>query len=368
MGLLRCLGLPIPGKPRAAVQGSEVFLPSEPTVTVLMPVYNDERFVAEALTSILNQQGVDFDLVIIDDAGTDRSREILSTFSDARITLIHHAANRGLAASLNHGLLHCRGRYIARQDADDVSEPFRLRKQVAYLEQNSQIAYSGTGIQIIDEDGHRGKTYLYPVDSAEIRNCFLNFYSTLPHSSLMFRREALLAVGGYDEMFAKAEDFDLHLRLLERFDAGSIREPLVRIRMTQNSMQNSDRSGECLKYSLFAYAKHRVERRYGALNYSARRKLLDEVDSWFQQSALGGCWRAAMSRRLALGSIRRGRISTGLAGLSRAIAEDPKWVFNYLMHGRRHLLSPAKRAELEALADGFLGSAEFAAKQPVAAK
>jgi len=127
---------------------------SNPIVSVLMPVYNDAPYIAEAMESILAQAGPDLEFVIVDDAGTDGSSAILRSFSDDRITLICQNVNRGLAASLNDGLRYCRGKYIARQDGDDVSEPGRFRKQVAYLDRNAGIAYVGTGVVVIDEKGN----------------------------------------------------------------------------------------------------------------------------------------------------------------------------------------------------------------------
>src|SRR5581483_9504087 len=117
---------------------------SKPIVTVLMSVYNGERYLREAIESILVQTWQDFELVCINDGSTDQSREIVLSFNDPRIRLVDNEQNLGLAKSLNKGLMLARGNLIARQDADDISEPDRLLKQVAFLEQWSEIVLVGS--------------------------------------------------------------------------------------------------------------------------------------------------------------------------------------------------------------------------------
>ena len=326
----------------------------KPTVSVLMSVYNDERFVAEAIQSVLGQTGPDFEFIIVDDAGVDGSSAILRSYRDERITLISHSANKGLAASLNHGLQYCRGEYIARQDGDDVSEPLRIQSQVAYLQQHPEIAYVGTGVTIIDEDGIKVRTCLFPEDPDEIRASFSRLRNPLPHGSLMFRREAIESVEGYDEGFRTAEDHDLHLRLLEHFSAASIRKPLIRLRMRKSSMQFADRSSEGLKGVLFAHARQLARRKYGTLPGDKEASLRSAVAEWFQCTSLARCWNAALSRRMAVGSIRAGRLWEGSIKLLRAIAEDPKWLPEYIACGERMILTAKRRRELESIIDGLL--------------
>jgi glycosyltransferase EpsE len=321
-----------------------------------MSVYNDERFIAESMESILAQEGPEWEFVIVDDAGTDNSSAILDSYTDRRITLIRHTVNRGLAASLNHGLLYCRGRYIARQDGDDISEPGRIRKQAAFLEQRPDIAYVGTGLTVIDEEGRRGRTYMYSDRPEYMRECIQRLNVPLCHPTLMFRREALLAVAGYDELFKKSEDYDLHTRLLARFNASSIREPLVRLRQRGQSMQSGDSSGECLKYVLFAYARQLAEPEYGSLPRNAELLLLSEITEWFQRGPLGRCWTASIKRRTALESFVQGRRWRGLVGLARAISQDPAWLADFTLHGQRILLTPTMHRELEAIIDRVLGA------------
>jgi glycosyltransferase involved in cell wall biosynthesis len=320
-----------------------------------MSVYNDAQFIAESMESILSQDGPECEFVIVDDAGTDNSSAILDSHSDPRITLIRHDGNRGLAASLNHGLRYCRGKYIARQDGDDVSGPGRIRKQVALLEHHPEIAYLGTGLIVINEQGKQGRKYLFPEEPEEIRKQVRNLMTPLAHPTLMFRREALLAVNGYDELFKKSEDYDLHMRLLARFNASNIREPLVRLRLRGQSMQNSDSSGECLKYALFAHAKQLAECKLGTLQGSAEQLLLVGISEWFQQGTLGRCWKAGIDRRMALEKFVQGQRWLGLIEFVQAVVEDPRWVTDFIVHGRRIILTPSMRKQMEAIIDRVLG-------------
>lgn len=117
-----------------------------PSVTILMPVYNGERFLRQTIESILNQTFTDFEYLIIDDASTDTSRDIIRCFNDPRIRLVENVKNDGLIKTLNRGLALAQGEYIARQDQDDISHPTRIEKQFAFLNDNPEIVLLGTQI------------------------------------------------------------------------------------------------------------------------------------------------------------------------------------------------------------------------------
>jgi len=125
-----------------------------PIVSVLMSVYNSERHLRQSIQSVLDQSFADFEFVIVEDGSEDSSPRILSEFArqDARIVLIKNETNRGLAASLNRGLERAQGKYVARQDADDISLPNRLELQSAYLETHPEIGILGSACTIIDEE------------------------------------------------------------------------------------------------------------------------------------------------------------------------------------------------------------------------
>lgn len=204
-----------------------------PKVTVLMPVYNGEQFLREAIDSILNQTFTDFEFMIINDASTDDSVEIVESYKDRRINLIHNETNIGLIATLNKGLALACGEYIARMDADDKSLPERLAKQVKFLDAEPDIAVVGTGIQMIDGSGHKiGPHILFP-ESHNLIRWRLCFSSPIVHPTVMLRKAEVLKVGGYRPEAQQAEDYDLWERLSHICKLLNMREVLLLLRKHQ---------------------------------------------------------------------------------------------------------------------------------------
>jgi glycosyltransferase involved in cell wall biosynthesis len=188
---------------------------SPPKVSVVMAVYNNRRYVPEAVESILNQTFKDFEFIIIDDGSTDGSGEWLEhrAKTDVRIRLVRQE-NRGLTKSLNIGCSLVRGDFIARMDADDVSYPNRFSIQIEVLKSCSDVVALGSQIRYIDAGGVPLFIRRLPLEHEEIEQCHLaKWGGFINHSSVMMRRNALEAVGGYDEKFPKAQDYDLWFRL-----------------------------------------------------------------------------------------------------------------------------------------------------------
>jgi glycosyltransferase involved in cell wall biosynthesis len=154
----------------------------EPMVTVLMPVYNASCYLREAIGSILLQTLRDFEFIIVDDGSTDESRDIINSYPDTRIKVISHKTNLGLITALNTGIDNARGRYIARMDADDISAPERLEKQVEFMEMNSEIGVLGTWYETFGKENHKEGL---PVDPAEVK-CHLLFHSPISVFTLSF--------------------------------------------------------------------------------------------------------------------------------------------------------------------------------------
>lgn len=186
-----------------------------PKVTVLMAVHNGEDYLQDAIQSILSQTFRDFEFLIVDDGSTDRSREIVQSFRDGRIRLVETGRNIGLPAALNAGLREARGEYIARQDADDRSLPGRLEAQVALLDASPDIHAVGAWFQSIDGQGALFGCNRPAGASPEIAEQLAAGLNPLAHGSVAFRRETVLDLGGYDERFWYAQDFDLWLRLVQ---------------------------------------------------------------------------------------------------------------------------------------------------------
>lgn len=199
-----------------------------------MAVYNGEKYVREAIESILNQTFKDFEFILVNDGSTDRTREILESYNDPRIVLIHQG-HMGLTRSLNKGIALAKGKYIARQDADDISLPDRLEKQIEFLELHKDIALLGTAAQIIDIRGSYLKTVKYPTDHSSLRIA-IKHSNHFWHGSVMFRRQIFFELGGYHEIFFTAQDYDLWLRFVEKFTVANLSDPLYKYRLNYLSL------------------------------------------------------------------------------------------------------------------------------------
>lgn len=206
----------------------------QPRVTVLMTVYNGLPYLREAVESVLAQAFADFEFLIIDDASSDGSWAWLQGARDARMRLARNDRNRGQVRSLNHGLSLASGECVARLDQDDACLPTRLGKQVAWLDAHPDAAAVGTLMTGMGPEGRRNGWTLgrrQPNYGSFVASLLLGL-TPVCHPSVMFRRERIQQLGGYDESFAPAEDVELWARLaIHRQYAGVIAEPLVRCRM-----------------------------------------------------------------------------------------------------------------------------------------
>ena len=188
----------------------------DPVISVLMSVYNGEKYLSEAIESILHQTFADFEFIIIDDASTDRSLGIIQTYAaiDNRIIMVVNKDNLGLTRSLNKGLHLARGEYIARMDADDISFPERFEKQLAYLCKNQDVWVLGGQIQRINASGepitpswvYKQKHYLW---TALIK------IPGIAHPTAMMRKDKIMAIGGYPEEFKYSQDQALWSKLFD---------------------------------------------------------------------------------------------------------------------------------------------------------
>lgn len=214
---------------------------TDPLITVLMSVYNGDAYLQEAIDSILNQTYANFEFVIINDASTDQTSVILDKCTDSRVVQLHNKSNIGLTKSLNKGLAIAKGKYLARQDADDISLPDRLAQQVAFLDTFPEVAVVGSFYVHLYEDGRPEQTVEMPTTDDAIRQQ-LFYQHCFCHGSVMMRRSALEAVGGYNEQFKTAQDRDLWLRLAERYSLANLAQPLYKLRMHAASVTGSKRN------------------------------------------------------------------------------------------------------------------------------
>lgn len=201
-----------------------------PLVSVVLPVYNAEKTIGRAVESILEQTFSNFELLIINDGSTDRTSKIISDFSDPRISILSQE-NKGLVLSLNRGIESAIGKYIARMDADDISLPGRLEKQVSFLGKNPSYAIVGTATKIIYEDGKKGIRYR-PRNTADIRKNIVRI-CPFTHSSVMIRKNVFDRVGLYDSSMDGSkellvEDYDLWVRILAAgYDMANLSDVLM---------------------------------------------------------------------------------------------------------------------------------------------
>jgi glycosyltransferase involved in cell wall biosynthesis len=208
----------------------------EPIVTVVLPVFNGEPYLAQAIESILVQSYRDFELIIIDDGSVDGSPEIVRQFADVRIRVVTQS-NRGLPATLNRGIGLARGRYIGRQDQDDVAFPERLGKQVSFFNQHPGCGLVGTWAEIWRGDTRTDRVHAHPSDDAHLKAALL-FNNPFVHSSVMIRRTALEQVGMYavDAGRQPPEDYELWSRISREFEVANIPELLHAYREVEGSM------------------------------------------------------------------------------------------------------------------------------------
>ena len=206
-----------------------------PTISVLMPVYNAEKYLSEAVDSVLNQTFSDFELIAVNDASTDSSLQILTSYSDPRIHIYSNKTNVGIVKTLNRAISYARADLLARQDADDISHPDRFKKQLMTFEQDSSLVMVGSNAVIIGVNGKpRGHTDLFRSPEALFYN--LHFGNCFFHSSVMFKKTALLAAGGYRDKHPHTEDYDLWVRLLDQGKLRNLPEYLLTYRELTSSI------------------------------------------------------------------------------------------------------------------------------------
>jgi glycosyltransferase involved in cell wall biosynthesis len=260
-----------------------------PLVSVLMPAYNCEAYVLEAVSSILSQSYSDFELLVIDDGSKDSTRKLLESVHDPRLRLVSNEHNIGLIGTLNRGLELAVGRYIARMDADDVSEPERLEKQVRFLEAHPEIHILGSMVNLINEHGKAfGAITGYPKDADEIHR-YLLCECCLIHPSVMFRKDTILRAGGYSDSARHAEDYDLWLRLSDHHKIANLPDKLVSYRMHRNQVSIRNLA-----------TQHHVAQtcRVAALK---RRSTLGETVSNVERVVHAGLWRRLSAAECTLG-------------------------------------------------------------------
>ena len=202
-----------------------------PLVSVVMVVCNADRFLAEAIESILSQTFREFEFIIVDFGSTDKSRSIISSYAggDSRVKF-HTISKCALAEARNAGCFLAQGRYIAIMDADDVSVPDRLKWEFAFMEENPEVGLLGGLTDWVDATGKSLRIDHLPAEDREIRAA-LESRCPFIQPTVLIRREAFALVGGYRTMFSQAEDYDLWLRIAEHFKCGNLKHVVLKYRI-----------------------------------------------------------------------------------------------------------------------------------------
>lgn len=211
-----------------------------PVVSVVMAARNAERLIGDAIASILAQTFTDFELLVVDDASTDRTADVVRNVGDPRVRLLSPGRHCGLPGALNYGMEHAAGELIARHDHDDVSDPERFERQVSYLRGHGEVALVGTRAWLIDEAGRRVGILDRCLDDVSVRWYHL-FDNAFVHSTVMFRRDVVWGeLGGYDASLPSSEDYELWGRVLERHAAANLPDRLLSYRITTGSKMAGD--------------------------------------------------------------------------------------------------------------------------------
>lgn len=190
-------------------------------VSVIMSAYNAEKYLKDAIDSILNQTYHNFEFIIINDGSKDKTLSIIESYTDERIKVISHN-NIGLTKSLNVGLKNAKGKYIARIDADDISTPNRISLQVNYLEEQPEIALLGSNYCMYDKKNKSIEYVAIPTSNNKLKKFLAIRGTPFRHSSVMFRREIANELGGYNEKFRHAQDYEFWIRFAEKHPVSSI--------------------------------------------------------------------------------------------------------------------------------------------------
>lgn len=207
-------------------------------ITVLMPVYNGEKYLSEAIESILKQTYKNFNFLIINDGSTDASENIVKSYHDSRINYIVNERNMGIIKTLNKGLKLAQTEYIVRMDADDISLPTRLEKQIEFMDKHKDIAVSGSFTYIFDENGKQ-KNGFFHTGNKKIKTLLL-FTNPIAHPAVIIRKEVLDRENYfYDEDHQAVEDYGLWEKISHSYKITNIPEVLLKYRINLEGITQS---------------------------------------------------------------------------------------------------------------------------------
>lgn len=241
-----------------------------PLVSIILPAYNCETYIASSVTSILEQVYDNFELIIVNDGSTDRTSKILSTLTDQRIRIINNDGNKGLIYSLNKAIDESKGEYIARMDADDVAANDRIEKQVHWLLHHPETAVIGTFIRIIDENGNEKADWKLDraTASADAIKKSMIRENCLAHPTIMARAEVLKRYK-YAANQKNIEDYDLWLRMLaDGLVIEKVPQPLLYYREHATSVTSTHLKSQNPRYKNYLCKKRFLAERWKQKKWS----------------------------------------------------------------------------------------------------
>lgn len=213
---------------------------AKPLVSVIMPAYNAEDYVARAIESVLDQSLKDIELIVVNDASNDDTASIAKKYAkrDKRIRLVNNKRNLKISGSLNKGMKMAKAKLVARMDADDISHPKRLELQHNLLKRKPEVAVVGANMIIINKRGKAISKREYPTTSQELKKVMFR-YSPFAHPVVMYRKKVLEEFGGYSGKMVPCEDIDLWFKVGSKYDFASINKPLLKYTLIKTSSSHS---------------------------------------------------------------------------------------------------------------------------------
>jgi glycosyltransferase involved in cell wall biosynthesis len=209
-------------------------------ITVLMPVYNGEKYIREAIDSILNQTFTDFEFLIVNDGSTDQTEQIINSYNDKRIKLVNKI-NGGVSCALNYGLKNASGKYIARFDADDICYPNRLEEQYNFMLANPDYVLIGSDADYVNQYGE----FIFSYESTGHRDGEIKerIFERNPfiHSVVFFPKEMVVKEGGYDLKAHTFEDHLLWVKIIKKGKVCNFKKSFIKVRLNPESVTTDER-------------------------------------------------------------------------------------------------------------------------------
>jgi glycosyltransferase involved in cell wall biosynthesis len=296
---------------------------NKPAITVLMPAYNAERYIGEAIDSVLGQTYANFEFVIVNDGSTDNTLTIINGYTDERIIVINQP-NQGVAAALNTGLKYANAPYIARFDADDVCYPRRLETQLQFLQNNPDYILVGSDVEYILENGDFLFNFKCIAHTHEQIVKKLYFYCPFVHPAVMYKRESICNAGGYPANAHNFEDYLLWTKLANAGKLFNLSEPLIKYRLNSTSVTIDEK----WRGKRFRYLKRKAVKR-GLITQTESDEILAIIKTQDVRQIRESAYHALCGKKLLTDNYRpqesRGHVW-------RAIKIYPQRIDNYLLY------------------------------------